>query len=116
MSYSAQTFLEMAMNIPDTNRRRFLQRTAVTASALPLLALLPSRPAHAALPRLPVTNAQAKALHYVEDATKTDQSMHKPESFCDNCQFHVAATDGCTIFPGFSVEPKGWCSAWAKKK
>ena len=104
------------MSTADLSRRRFLLRTAAATAALPLLALLPNRQAIAALPPLPLTNAQAKALHYIEDATKTDQSTYKPDSFCDNCQFHVAATNGCTIFPGFSVAPKGWCSAWALKK
>lgn len=104
------------MKTADLDRRRFLLRSAAAAAALPLLALLPQQHAVAALPPLPVTNAQAKALHYIEDATKTDQSTHKADSFCDNCQFHIAATNGCTIFPGFSVAPKGWCSAWALKK
>ncbi len=103
------------MTTNDQARRRFLLRSATAAAALPLLALFP-RHALADLPPLPVTNAQAKALHYVEDATKSDQSTHKPDSFCDNCQFHVPATNGCAIFPGFAVAPKGWCSAWALKK
>lgn len=103
------------MKNTDLARRRFLLRSAAATAALPLLVLLPKH-ALADLPPLPTTNAQAKALHYVEDATKSDQSTHKPESFCDNCQFHVAATNGCSIFPGFSVAPKGWCSAWALKK
>lgn len=103
------------MTITDAARRRFLLRSSAAAAALPLIALMPKH-AFAALPPLPMTNAQAKALHYVEDATKSDQSTHKADRFCDNCQFHVAATNGCTIFPGFSVAPKGWCSAWALKK
>ena len=39
----------------------------------------------------------------------------KPGSSCANCQFFTAATGACTLFPGFAVAPKGWCSAWAKK-
>lgn len=103
------------MSTTDTARRRFLLRTAAATAALPLLALMPHR-ALAELPPLPVTNAQAKALNYTDDASKTTHSTHKPDSFCDNCQFYVAATRGCSIFPGFSVAPKGWCSAWALKK
>lgn len=103
------------MQTTDPARRRFLLRSAVAAAALPLLALVPHH-ALAAMPPLPVTNAQAKALHYIEDANKSDQATRKPDSFCDNCQFHIAATNGCSIFPGFSVAPKGWCSAWALKK
>ncbi len=104
------------MSTTDTSRRRFLLRTASATAALPLLALLPQRQARAAMPPLPESNAQAKALHYTEDASTTTNAMHKPDSFCDNCQFHVPATNGCTIFPGFTVTPKGWCQAWALKK
>ena len=104
------------MKNTDLARRRFLLRSAAVTAALPLLALMPHHALAADLPPLPMTNAQAKALHYIEDATKTDQKTRKPESFCDNCQFHIAATNGCSIFPGFSVAPKGWCSAWALKK
>ena len=103
------------MNKTDLARRRFLLRSAAAAAALPLLALMPHHALAADLPPLPATNAQAKALHYVDDATKTDQATHKPDSFCDNCQFHIPATNGCSIFPGFSVAPKGWCAGWAKK-
>lgn len=116
MPHNSRTSRESTMSTTDTSRRRFLLRTAAATAALPLLALLPDRQSIAALPPLPVTNAQAKALHYIEDAAKTDQSTRKPDSFCDNCQFHLPATNGCSIFPGFSVAPKGWCSAWALKK
>ena len=68
------------MHTTDPARRRFLLRSAVAAAALPLLALVPHT-ALADLPPLPMTNAQAKALHYVEDATKSDQSTRTPDSF-----------------------------------
>jgi hypothetical protein len=64
--------------------------------------------------KLPVTNPQAKALNYVVDAAKAPPAR-KPGSNCANCQFFTAATGACTLFPGFAVEAKGWCSAWAKK-
>ena len=78
------------------SRRRFLLGAAIAATALPL------------------TNAQAKALGYVEDAAKAPPAR-KPGSTCANCQFFTAATGACVLFPGFSVAPAGWCSAWAKK-
>ena len=83
---------------------------------LPLLGQLASQRALAAAPALPTTNAQAKALNYVEDAGTTTQSAFKAGSNCANCSFFNAETSGCTIFAGFSVAPKGWCSAWALKK
>ena len=60
--------------------------------------------------------AQAKALNYVEDATKVTSATFKPGSTCENCSFFTADTGACAIFPGFSVAPKGWCSGWALKK
>ena len=96
------------------SRRRFLVQAAVAATALPLLGRL--SPATAApLPRLPADNAQAKALGYVDDASKTKNAAHKPGSSCLNCQFFTQGTGACALFAGFSVAPKAWCSAWAKK-
>ena len=95
------------------SRRRFLLGAAIAATALPLLGRV--GPASAApLPKLPLTNAQAKALGYVEDAAKAPPAR-KPGSTCANCQFFTAATGACVLFPGFSVAPAGWCSAWAKR-
>ena len=95
-------------------RRRFLAQLALAAAALPLLSRTGNAVA-APLPRLPASNAQAKALGYVEDASKTKNAAHKPGSNCANCQFFTASTGACALFAGFSVAPKGWCSAWAKK-
>lgn len=96
------------------SRRRFLVQAAVAATALPLLgALVPA--SAAPLPRLPLSNPQAKALGYVEDASKANNPAHKAGSACLNCQFFTQATGACALFAGFSVAPKGWCTAWAKK-
>lgn len=97
------------------SRRRFLVQAAVAATALPMLATMASQPVEAALAKLPLDNPQAKALGYVEDASKTTNAAHKAGSACNNCQFFTAATGACALFAGFSVSPKGWCSAWAKK-
>ena len=99
-----------------SNRRQFLIRSAVTLSALPLASLLATQRAHAALPALPLSNAQAKALNYTEDASTVKNPMFKAGSNCANCQFFTAETGACTIFPGFAVAPEGWCSGWALKK
>lgn len=104
------------MSPHDSSRRRLLVRTAVAAAILPLLSRMATQRAAAALPPLPLTNAQAKALNYVEDAAKVTSASFKPGSTCANCNFYTADTGGCTIFPGFSVAPKGWCSGWALKK
>jgi hypothetical protein len=104
------------MSLHETSRRRFLVRATVGAAMLPLLGQLATQRAAAALPPLSLTNAQAKALNYVEDATKVTSATFKPGSTCENCSFFTADTGACAIFPGFSVAPKGWCSGWALKK
>lgn len=103
-----------------TGRRRFLLRAAAVAGAAPFAAQLLSRPAHAAdLPAVPADNPTAVALAYTEDAASAKHASFKPGSLCNNCQFYTAPADSargpCTLFPGFSVNAKGWCSAWAKK-
>jgi hypothetical protein len=97
------------------SRRQFLIQAAVAASTLPLLASMARQPAQAALPPLAPSNAQAKALNYAEDAATVTNPMFKADSSCTNCQFFTADTGACAIFPGFAVNPKGWCSGWAKK-
>ena len=99
----------------DATRRRFLIQATVAASALPLLAKMVMQPAYAALPPLPLDNAQAKALNYAEDAATVKNPMFKAGSSCANCQFFTADTGACAIFPTFGVNPKGWCSGWAAK-
>jgi len=97
-----------------TSRRRFLGRTLVFAIAAPLLGEA-TRAWAAPLPKLPPGNPQAKALKYIEDASKSKEPSHKAGSLCKNCQFFTPATGACTLFAGFSVAPAGWCAAWAKK-
>lgn len=97
------------------NRRRFLQWGALALSA-PLAARLAIPAAQAqALPKLPLDHPQAKALAYVEDAATSTHANRKPGSTCANCQFFTASNGACTLFPSFSVAPKGWCVGWAKK-
>jgi hypothetical protein len=98
----------------DTSRRRFLRHVLAAAAAAPLLGAT-ARTFAAPLPKLPPGNAQAKALHYIEDASKTEDPARKPGANCATCQFFTPATGACALFAGFSVASKGWCSAWAKK-
>lgn len=98
------------------SRRQFLLRSAVAGTALPVLGRLLSQPVQAAeLPPLPADNAQAKALGYVDDAATAKHPSFKAGSDCTNCQFFTAESGACALFPGFKVNAKGWCSAWAKK-
>ncbi len=99
-----------------SSRRRFLVHAALAAASLPIAMRLIADAHAGGLPKLPLDNPQAKALGYVEDASTTKHASYKPGSACANCQFFTAATGACSLFAGFSVPPKGWCSAWSKKQ
>ena len=100
------------MSDPRCTRRRFLIQAAIAA---PVLGALATSQAHAAPTKLPVTNAQAKALSYTDNASTVKHPSFKAGSKCSSCQFFTAANGTCSIFPGFTVAAQGWCSAWAKK-
>lgn len=103
------------MNPPISSRRRFLIRAALVSAAFPIAMRMTGESRAAGLAKLPLDNPQAKALGYVEDASSTKHPSFKPGSACANCQLFTVATGACALFAGFSVSPKGWCSAWAKK-
>ena len=101
-------------------RRQFLQGAAVSASAAMLVSALPSLARAEDLPPLSEADPTATALGYKEDATKVDLAkfpQHKPTQLCSNCNFFqgTGARAPCTLFPGKSVNAKGWCSAYAAK-
>ena len=96
---------------PVNSRRRFMLQAATAAVALPMFGQAFAQ----ALKKLPADNATAKALKYVPDAATSKEPTKKPGSACANCQFFTVATGACTLFAGFAVSPKGWCTAWAKK-
>jgi len=103
------------MKAPLPSRRNFLIQAALAAATLPIaLRMIPEARA-AGLTKLPLDNPQAKALGYTDDAGTSKHPSYKPGSMCSNCQFFTAGTGACALFAGFSVSPKGWCSAWAKK-
>ncbi len=67
-------------------------------------------------------DAQAVALAYKADGTKTDKvkfPKYSDTQNCSNCALYQGkATDkagACPLFAGKQVAAKGWCSAWAKK-
>lgn len=107
------------------NRRSFLQ--FASASAVGLVVVVPAlhaaEPAAAAtLPNLELDNPTAKALGYVEDATKVDKvkyPKHTPDQICATCSLMQGdaknARNPCVLFPGKSVASKGWCASYAKK-
>ncbi|MEQ1802074.1 MAG: high-potential iron-sulfur protein [Gammaproteobacteria bacterium] len=115
------------MNKPEVSRRRFLAQVAIAVPAGAALldaAMLNTASAQAALPNLALDDPSAKALLYVDDASKVDRknplaARFTPDQNCSNCsQIQGKAGDAhrpCAIFPGKLVASKGWCSVWAKK-
>jgi hypothetical protein len=95
-------------------RRRFLGGVAASAILIPLASL---RMAEAAgTPHLSPSDPTAKALDYVEDATKSTSTAYKAGHDCSNCTLYQgdrkAAWGPCAVFPGKDVATKGWCSSY----
>lgn len=72
-----------------------------------------------ALPLVDPNDSVAKAVKYVEDATKAADAKGNN---CMNCGFYAKKEDRggkevgtCTIFAGKVVYGKGWCASWNKK-
>jgi hypothetical protein len=102
-------------------RRTLLKGALLGVAAVPVSALL-SRTAGAAAGRVDPNEPQAKALGYVEDASKVDAKAnpnYKPGQLCSNC-LQAPAKPGaaelpCNIFAGRNVAAKGWCKVWVKR-
>ena len=93
-------------------RRRLLQRLAL---GVPLAALGIKPSARAAAPLLEAAAPEARAVKYVEDATRASGAA--PGSTCANCGLYQGAEGSkqgpCQIFPGKEVKAGGWCTSWA---
>ncbi|QUJ68928.1 high-potential iron-sulfur protein [Photobacterium sp. GJ3] len=97
-----------------TDRRRFLRLTMAGIIGLTLGDQVLRRQVLASeeLPHLAEDNAQAAALKYTHQSPQEDQH-------CGNCIL-LQGNEGdewrpCSIFPGHTVNVKGWCSAWTAK-
>lgn len=101
------------------SRRRFLKLAAGTTAAAVIVGGLPRFARAADLPPVSESDPTAKALGYVEDAGKTSSPKHKAGDDCTNCQFYTGGATGrgpCALFPGKSVNAKGWCISHVPKK
>ena len=101
------------------SRRRFLKVAAGTTAAAVVMGGLPRFARAADLPALGPDDPTAKALDYVEDTTKSTNPKHKAGDDCANCQFYSGGPTGrgpCQLFPGKSVNAKGWCVSHTPKK
>ena len=103
------------MKIVDRSRRRLLQKLALGVPLIPLAAYQLRTASAADAPLLSPDAKEAKAVKYVEDASKAQGAT--PGSTCANCavyQGHSGVPTGpCQIFPGKQVKAAGWCSSWA---
>jgi hypothetical protein len=95
-------------------RRAMLKQVAVGLAMAPL-GLARSPAAHGAeLALLSEQDAAAKAVHYVEDASRAKAAASGAD--CSNCSIYGAsgpARGSCTLFPGKLVKAAGWCSSWS---
>jgi hypothetical protein len=113
---------ELIMSDPASRqaRRRFLRIAVVGAAAAPVAAVLLPRIAHADGVPLTSEDPTAKALAYTEDAsTAKGNPAYKDGAACHTCNFFQGQGDAarapCTLFPGKTVNAKGWCVSWAKR-
>ena len=97
-------------------RRKFIQIVPVAGASL-----LVGQVARAQV-KLDENDPQAKALGYVNDATKADKKKYAnyaPGQDCATCALYQGkpgeAWGACALFPGKLVGAKAWCSAFAKK-
>jgi len=109
-------------------RRHLIGASLLGLSAIPVVtetALAQAKPAAApaakpaagALPVLSPTEPAAKALGYIEDATKVDAKANGQH--CGNClqwadKDRKVALAKCNLFPGKLVKNPGWCKVWIK--
>lgn len=100
----------------DESRRRLLKRVAMGMILIPATSIL-GKAVLADAPLVTADDPTAKALKYVEDASKASDA--KPGSQCANCSFYQGAANSsqgpCTVFAGKQVKAAGWCSSWAPK-
>ncbi len=99
----------------DDERRALLRRLALGLTLVPLAGLRSRDARAAALPLLSESDPAAKALDYVEDASKAKGAQSG--ALCSNCSVYGGA-DGapagpCTLFPGNWVKAGGWCKSWS---
>jgi hypothetical protein len=131
------------MNRDKISRRRILGASLLGLPAIPVMvetafgqAAKPAAPAAkpaagaaaapaaaaGALPMLNPTEPAAKALGYIEDASKVDAKAnptYKAGQNCTNCLQWVdknrkAPASKCNLFPGKMVKAGAWCKVWVK--
>jgi hypothetical protein len=115
LAYAGAQSKKVTLMSSNLSRRRLLQSFTIGVPFLPLATLAVGAALAADAPLLSPDAKEAKAVKYVEDATKAQRPV--AGSTCANCglyQGHAGASTGaCQIFPGKVVKAAAWCSSWA---
>jgi hypothetical protein len=100
------------LNASDSVSRRQLLWKIALATSLGSLATAQLRADD--VPLISESDPEAKAVKYVEDATKAKEAAGNR---CDTCSLYMGrngSTEGaCQIFKGKQVKAAGWCASWA---
>ncbi len=105
------------MSDKSISRRNFLSSMA----AVPAVTVLVSQADAEDLPRIKLDDPLGVNLKYVHDAAEVDPATPRYEvgQDCSNCAQIQGDPEAewrpCAIFPGKSVNNKGWCSVWVPK-
>ena len=95
-------------------RRALLKQAALGVAIVPLALARSPAALGAELPLISEQDAAARAVHYVEDASRAKAAASGAD--CSNCSIYGAsgpARGSCTLFPGKLVKAAGWCSSWS---
>ena len=93
-----------------TTRRKLLKMGLTSVVALPLVDIT-----FADVVEASPDEGIAKQFGYVRDGSKTDNPKYDKSQDCANCVLFNPETSVCNLFQGQKVQPKGWCTAWAKR-
>jgi hypothetical protein len=102
------------MNKSDTLTRRTLLGRMAAGLTIASVGLPAARATGSRLPTLPEDDPAAKAVHYVEDASRAKEAASGAN--CANCSLYSSNTDSdgsCTLFKGQLVKAAGWCNSWS---
>jgi hypothetical protein len=104
------------------SRRTIVKKGLIAGALLPAASLVGLESHAAGPPLLDPNDPTAKALGFINDASKVDTSAnptYKPAQKCATCaQYQGKASDAsgaCNIFAGKSVPAGGWCKVWVPK-
>ncbi|MCL1961853.1 MAG: high-potential iron-sulfur protein [Desulfovibrionaceae bacterium] len=103
------------------SRRRFVISASGAVGVAALASVLPRAAQAADLPAINPKDSAPAALAYTEDSASSTNAKHVAGSECLNCDFYQARgttnpRGPCMIFPGKSVNAKGWCMSYVKVK